>query len=41
MNSELEEVVEAGTFSLMVGASSKDEDLITLEFEVTETTKVH
>lgn len=41
VNSELEEVVEAGTFSLMVGASSKDKDLITLEFEVTQTTKVH
>lgn len=40
VNAELEEVVEAGAFSLMVGASSKDEDLHTLDFEVTQTTTV-
>ncbi len=32
----LDEVVEAGLFSLMIGSSSKDSDLVTLDFEVTE-----
>ncbi|MGO1297503.1 MAG: glycoside hydrolase family 3 N-terminal domain-containing protein [Vibrio sp.] len=41
VNSALEEVVEAGAFSIMVGSSSKDEDLNCLDFEVTQTTDVH
>ncbi len=34
VNSALERVVEPGDFELMVGASSKDDDLITAEFAV-------
>ncbi|EHY9857423.1 glycoside hydrolase family 3 C-terminal domain-containing protein [Vibrio parahaemolyticus] len=40
VNANLEEVVEAGTFSLMIGSSSKDSDLTSLEFEVLRDTKL-
>ena len=40
VNANLEEIVEAGTFSLMIGSSSKASDLNTLNFEVTKDTKL-